>query len=42
MSFNLDELKTPEKALYRKTQDIILGNLLTLVENMQESENDVS
>jgi len=37
MSLNLDELETPEKAFYRKAQDIILGNFLRLIENMEES-----
>ena len=35
MSLNLDELETPEKAFYRKAQDILLGNFLRLMENMQ-------
>jgi len=30
----------PRKELYRKAQDIMLGALLRLVENIQESEND--
>ncbi len=37
MSLNLDELETPEKAFYRKAQDIMLGNFLRLMENMKES-----
>ncbi len=32
---NLDVLETPEKAFYRKAQDIMLGNFLRLMENMQ-------
>ncbi len=42
MSLNLDELETPEKAFYRKAQDIILGNFFRLVENKQGGDNDVT
>lgn len=32
MSLDLDNLETPEKAFYRKSEDIILGNFIRLVE----------
>ena len=33
MSLDFDNFETPEKAFYRKAQDIILGNFFTLTEN---------
>ncbi len=33
-----DKLETPKKAFYRKAQDIILGNSLRLMENMQRDD----
>ncbi|MCD6369955.1 MAG: hypothetical protein J7L63_00440, partial [Thermoplasmata archaeon] len=42
MSLNLDVLETPEKAFYRKAQDIMPGNFLRLVENMIGGANDNS
>ena len=32
MSLDLDNLETPEKAFYRKAEDIILGNFMRLIE----------
>ena len=42
ISLNLDELETPEKAFYRKAQDIMFDNFLRLVENKIGSENDAA
>jgi len=36
MSLDFEALETPEKALYRKAQDIILGNFWKLIENNSE------
>ncbi len=38
MSLNIDELETPEKTFYRKVQDIILGNFLRSMDNIQDDE----
>ncbi len=35
-----NELETPQKAFYRKAQDIILGNFLRLMENMGEYDTN--
>jgi len=42
MSLNLDVLETPEKAFYRKAQDIMPGNFLRVGENMIGGANDNS
>ena len=36
MSLDLDNLETPEKAFYRKAEDIILGNFMRFVEDGQK------
>jgi len=38
MSLDLDHMETPEKAFYRKAQDIILGNFMRLIENENKEE----
>lgn len=41
MSLDLDNMETPEKAFYRKAQDIILGNFMRLVEKDVENDQEV-
>jgi len=36
MSLNFDNLETPEKAFYRKAQDIILGNFFKYIEKLNQ------
>ena len=38
MSLNFDELETPERAFYRKAEDLIFGNFVSLMEGSMEVE----
>ena len=40
MSLDFDNLETPEKAFYRKAQDLILGNFMRLMEEEMEVKKD--
>ena len=40
MSLNFDNLETPEKAFYRKAQDIILGNFFKYIEKLNQKGGD--